>query len=122
MSKPKGGNFFPFSPILRYNVRPTPVSTDGSEPSESVLDYALQIASDHDATVHILNVADTSRESLTRIQGEVIDVLEREGEQIVDEAAQRATERGISVISGGPSGNPVDIDCRVQSAVRHRSV
>lgn len=80
--------------------------TDGSEPAESVLDYALQIASEHDATVHILNVADTNRESLTRIQGEVIDVLEREGEQIVDEAAQRATERGISVIPEVRQGTP----------------
>lgn len=80
--------------------------TDGSEPAESVLDYALQIASKHEATIHILNVADTSRDSLTRIQGEVIDVLEREGEQIVDEAAQRATERGISVISEVRQGTP----------------
>lgn len=80
--------------------------TDGSEPAESVLDYALRIASEHEATIHILNVADTSRDSLTRIQGEVIDVLEREGERIVDEATQRATDRGLSVVSEVLQGTP----------------
>ncbi|WP_336407610.1 universal stress protein [Haloarcula halobia] len=34
--------------------------TDGSEPAEAVLDYALQIASEHEATIHVLNVVDTS--------------------------------------------------------------
>jgi nucleotide-binding universal stress UspA family protein len=80
--------------------------TDGSEPAESALDYALRIASEHEATIHILNVVDTSRDSLSRIQGEVIDALKREGEQIVDEAAQRATERGLSVISEVRQGTP----------------
>lgn len=80
--------------------------TDGSNPAESVLDYAFQIAADHDSTIHILNVADTSRDSLTRIQGEVIDILEQEGEQIVDEAAQRATERGLSVVTEVIQGTP----------------
>lgn len=80
--------------------------TDGSEPAESVLDYALRIASEHEATIHILNVADTSRNSLTRIRGELIDVLEREGERIVDEAEQRATERGIPAVSEVIQGTP----------------
>lgn len=80
--------------------------TDGSESAKSVLDYALQIASEHEATIHILNVADTNQDSLTRIQAEVIDVLEREGERIVDEAAERATERGISVVSEVCQGTP----------------
>ncbi|WP_436927675.1 universal stress protein [Halosimplex amylolyticum] len=80
--------------------------TDGSEPAESVLDYSLRIASEHEATIHILNVADTNQDSLTRIQGEVIDVLEREGEKIVNEAAQRATDRGISVVSEVRQGTP----------------
>jgi nucleotide-binding universal stress UspA family protein len=69
--------------------------TDGSESAKSVLDYALRIAFEHEATIHILNIADPNQDSLTRIQGEVIDVLEREDEQIVDEAAQRAKDRGV---------------------------
>lgn len=42
--------------------------TDGSELADSVLDYALEIASEHEATIHILNVADTSQDNLTRIR------------------------------------------------------
>ncbi len=80
--------------------------TDGSEPAESVLDYVLQIAAEHEATLHVLNVADTSRDSLTQIRGDVIDVLEQEGQRIVDEATQRATERGISVVSEVRQGDP----------------
>jgi nucleotide-binding universal stress UspA family protein len=80
--------------------------TDGSEPAENVLDYAIEIAAEHEATIHLLNVADTTRDSLTRIQGEVIDVLEREGAEIVDDAAQRASDRGIAVVSDVVQGTP----------------
>jgi nucleotide-binding universal stress UspA family protein len=80
--------------------------TDGSEPADSVLDYALQVASEHEATIHILNVADTSQDSLTRVREGVIDVLEQEGQQIVDEAAQRASEQGVDVVSEVRQGDP----------------
>jgi len=97
--------------------------TDGSEPADAVLDYALQTASEHEATIHILHVADTNRDSLVRTRGDVIDVLEQEGQKIVEESAQRATERGISSVSEVPQGDPhktiinyseqSDIDCIV---------
>jgi nucleotide-binding universal stress UspA family protein len=97
--------------------------TDGSEPAETVLEYALQLASQHEATIHILNVADTSQNSLGRIRGDIIDILEQEGEEIVKEAAQRATERGIPVVAEVHQGDPyetitdyseqADIDCIV---------
>jgi nucleotide-binding universal stress UspA family protein len=80
--------------------------TDGSEPTGAALDYALEIASEHEATIHVLNVADTSRDSLTRIQGDVVDVLEREGKRIVDEAAQRVRDRDLPVVSEVVQGTP----------------
>jgi nucleotide-binding universal stress UspA family protein len=80
--------------------------TDGSDPAESVLEYALQIASEHEATIHVLNVADIGRDSLTTIRGEVIDVLEEEGQEIVDEAAQRARARDVAVVSEVLQGDP----------------
>jgi nucleotide-binding universal stress UspA family protein len=80
--------------------------TDGSEPAESVLDYALRIASEHEATIHVLNVTDTAQVSPSRIRGEIVDVLEQEGEQIVEEATQRATEQGVSVVSEVRRGDP----------------
>jgi len=80
--------------------------TDGSEPAESALEYALQIASEHEATIHILNVADTGRDSITAIRGEVIDVLENEGQRIVEEAAQHARDDGVPVVSAVHQGDP----------------
>ena len=80
--------------------------TDGSEPAESALEYALEVATEHDATLNILNVADTTRDSLTQIRGEVVDALEQEGERIVEEAAERARERDISVTTATVQGVP----------------
>lgn len=80
--------------------------TDGGEPADSVLDYAIRIAAHHDATLHVLNVADTTRDSLTQLRGDVVDVLEQEGERIVADAARRATDRGRSVVSEVVQGTP----------------
>lgn len=80
--------------------------TDGSDAAESVLEYALQIAAEHEATIHILNVADTGRDSVTTIRSEVIDVLETEGERIVAEAAQYAKDAGVPVVSAVLQGDP----------------
>lgn len=97
--------------------------TDGSDPAESVLEYALEIASEHEATIHVLNVADTGRDSVTSIRGEVLDVLEEEGRRIVADAAERAEDRGVAVVSEVLQGDPherivdysrqSDIDCVV---------
>jgi nucleotide-binding universal stress UspA family protein len=93
--------------------------TDGSEPAASVLDYALQIAAEHEATIHVLNVVDTSQDSPPGIQDDVSDVLEQEGTEIVNEAAQRATERGITVVSEVLQGDPHEaiVEYSTQSAI-----
>ncbi|GAB7009305.1 universal stress protein [Halorubrum trueperi] len=79
--------------------------TDGSDGAGEALDHVLDVASDHEATVHVLNVADTTHDSVTRIGGEVVDVLEREGEEFVETAADRAADRGVAtateVLQGG---------------------
>lgn len=80
--------------------------TDGSEPAESALDYAVQVAAEHDATLHLLNVADVSQVSLHQVRDDVLDALEREGQEIVDEAARRATDRGIETVSNVVRGDP----------------
>ncbi|MHB9285598.1 universal stress protein [Halobacteriales archaeon Cl-PHB] len=80
--------------------------TDGSEGAETVFDHVLDLAEAHDATVYVLNVADTTRDSLSQIQGEVVDVLEREGAQIVDDAADRARRRNVDVRTDVVQGRP----------------
>jgi len=79
--------------------------TDGGEGADAVFDRVLDVAETHGGTVHVLNVADTTHDSVTRIQGEIIDVLEHEGETVVEAAAERAAERGVptvtDVVQGG---------------------
>jgi nucleotide-binding universal stress UspA family protein len=80
--------------------------TDGSEPAGATLGYALDVAAAHDATLHVLHVADTNRDSLTRIGGRVVDVLESAGQGVVDEATARADARGIETVSAVLQGDP----------------
>lgn len=80
--------------------------TDGSDGTVVALEHALDIATAHDATLHVLNVANTTRDSVTRIRGEVVDVLEQEGERIVEEAAESARERGIETVTEVLQGEP----------------
>lgn len=78
---------------------------DGGDGASSALDHVLDVAETHDATLHILHVADTTHDSVTQIDGQVVDVFEREGERIVEELADRAAHRDVStvtdVIQGG---------------------
>jgi nucleotide-binding universal stress UspA family protein len=80
--------------------------TDGSEGATVALDHALDLAAAHDATLHVLNVADTTRDSVTQIGGRVIDALEREGTQVVREAAARASDRGVPTVTDVLQGEP----------------
>jgi len=73
--------------------------TDGSEGADVVFDRVLDIAETHGSTVHVLYVADTTQDSVTRVGGNVVDVLEREGETIVEATAERAAERGIPTVT-----------------------
>ncbi|WP_372910380.1 universal stress protein [Salinigranum sp.] len=80
--------------------------TDGSDPAREALGYALDIAAEHDATLHVLNVADTNQDSLTTVEGRVVDVLESEGEDLVAEAVDHARARGIDAVSAVLQGDP----------------
>lgn len=73
--------------------------TDGSEGASTAFEHVLRVASYHDTTVHILNVADTTRDSVTRIGDEVVDVFEREGNTIVEEAEERAADHGVETVT-----------------------
>lgn len=79
---------------------------DGSDVVAGVFEYALDVAAAHDATVTVLNVADTARDSVTQIEGEVVDVLEGEGEKIVAELAEQARARGVDCETDVRQGDP----------------
>jgi nucleotide-binding universal stress UspA family protein len=80
--------------------------TDGSEAADAALSYAFAVADYHDATLHALHVADTNQDSLTLLGDEVVDVLEREGERIVEAVAEDALLRDVSVETAVEQGDP----------------
>lgn len=82
------------------------VPSDGSDPATAALDHALDIAADLGATVHVLNVANTNKPSLTRIGGDIIDVLEQEGEEIMSHAREQAEEHNVSIVDDIIQGDP----------------
>jgi nucleotide-binding universal stress UspA family protein len=80
--------------------------TDGSDGAAAVFDHVLDVADAHDATVHVVNVADTTRESVTQVRGRVIDALEQAGARPVREAAGRASDRGVPTVTEVLQGEP----------------
>ena len=82
---------------------------DENDGTTDVFEHVLDIATTHDSTVHILNVADTTRDSVTRIRGDVVDTLEQEGKQLVRETADRVEQRGVSTVTDVRQGDPYRI-------------
>jgi len=80
--------------------------TDGSDGAAAVFDHVLALADAHDATVHVVNVADTTRESVTTVRGRVVDALEQAGAETVREAATRASERSVPTVTEVLQGEP----------------
>jgi nucleotide-binding universal stress UspA family protein len=79
---------------------------DGSEGAAEVLHHASEIAHWADATIHVLYVADTSRDSVTVVEGHTVDALVRQGEDVVDEAARTLETLGVSYDTDVVQGNP----------------
>ncbi|WP_251343480.1 universal stress protein [Haloplanus halophilus] len=80
--------------------------TDGSDGAAAAFDHVLDLADAHDATVSVLYVADTTRDSVTRIGDQVVDALELEGTEIVSEATERASDRGVATVAEVLQGEP----------------
>ncbi|MFK5604880.1 universal stress protein [Haloferax volcanii] len=79
---------------------------DGSEGAAEVLHHASELAHWADATIHVLYVADTTRDSVTVIEDQTVDVLEQEGEDVAEEAAKTLETLGVSYDTDVIQGNP----------------
>ncbi|WP_224335418.1 universal stress protein [Haloprofundus halobius] len=80
--------------------------TDGSEGSRQAAEHAFDLARQYDATVHVLYVADTQRDSLTTVGTEVVDALEDEGEDAVAAIVDSDVARGVDVEEAVVQGHP----------------
>jgi nucleotide-binding universal stress UspA family protein len=79
---------------------------DGSERAAEALHHAGELAHWADATIQVLYVADTTRDSVTVVEGETVDVLAQKGEDIVEEAAQTLQTLGVAHETDIVQGNP----------------
>jgi len=82
------------------------VGVDGSEPAATAYERALALAVDHGARLHTLYVADTNRDSVTTVSGEVVDTLETEGERVLAEFEERAAETSVEQVTEVLQGDP----------------
>ncbi|WP_254536399.1 universal stress protein [Halomarina litorea] len=75
------------------------VPTDGSDGANRAVEHALDLAEHYGATVHALYVVDTRKYGEPALSSVdlVIEQLEDRGHELLDELADRADNRGISV-------------------------
>jgi len=79
---------------------------DGSDGAAAVLQHTADLAEGFDATVHVLFVADTTRDSVTVVEGQTVDALAERGEDIVGEAERTLRAAGVDYDSDVVQGNP----------------
>jgi len=85
---------------------------DGSDGAAEALHHTAEIAHWDDATIHVLFVADTIRDSVTVVEARVVDTLVREGEELVEEAEETLRTLGADcdadVVQGDPAPTIVE--------------
>ncbi|KTG08301.1 universal stress protein UspA [Haloprofundus marisrubri] len=82
--------------------------TDGSDGSRQAAAHAFDLARQYDATVHVLYVADTQRDSLTTVGTEVVDALESEGQEAVSKVVDSDVAHGVDIEEVVVQGHPDD--------------
>jgi nucleotide-binding universal stress UspA family protein len=79
---------------------------DGSDGAAEVLHHAAEIVHWTDATIRVLYVADTNRDSVTVVRGRTVDALEQQGQDIVEEAGKTLETLSASYRTDVVQGNP----------------
>ncbi|MFB6102427.1 MAG: universal stress protein [Haloplanus sp.] len=83
------------------------VPTDGSEGVDRTLDHALEMARNHDATIHALYVIDRRFElAADEDREDLIDRLTERGEAAVANVAETAGEAGVDAVTDVREGIP----------------
>lgn len=85
--------------------------TDGERSSERACEDAVELASLHDATLHVVHVVDEATVELLSEVGEteretVEESLESDAEEMVEEAVEVAREEGVDVEASVIHGKP----------------
>ncbi|KAB1196507.1 MULTISPECIES: universal stress protein [Haloferax] len=81
---------------------------DGSSAGEQALSHAFGLAERYDSTVHVLFVADDTRDSVSVMGGTILETLEEEGNRHVGDIVARAEERGVEAVGDVIRGVPYE--------------
>lgn len=79
--------------------------TDGSEGSERARDEAIELASDQDATLHVIHVVDVVSPALS-LHEVIAEEMTDRGRALVDAVAMRARDRSVTVETAVVEGDP----------------
>lgn len=84
------------------------VPTDGGETTETVLEHTIEVAAEHDATIHVLYVVDDGA-LLTladQMKEDVLENLREEGQEAVTECQEQLEAAGFEVVTALRTGRP----------------
>ncbi|WP_121821288.1 universal stress protein [Halostella salina] len=85
---------------------------DGSDGAAEALHHAAEVAHWADATITLLFVADTTRDSVSVVESTVVDSLVQEGEAVVEDGEKTLETLGVAhnsdVVQGNPAPTVVD--------------
>lgn len=81
---------------------------DGSSAGEQAIPHVFGLAERYGSTVHVLFVADDTRDTVTVMGGTILETLEQEGEKLVEEMVARAEEHGIEATGDVVRGTPYE--------------
>ena len=86
-----------------YDARLVP--TDGSDGATAAAEHAIDLATAHDATVHALYAADMPY-SYDFDAERLLEILEREGESVVEDVAERCRNEDVESVTAVRRGDP----------------
>lgn len=81
------------------------VPTDGSDGATAAAEHAIDLAATHDATVHALYAADMPY-SYDFDAERLLEILEHEGESVVEDVAKRCRNEDVESITAVRRGDP----------------
>jgi nucleotide-binding universal stress UspA family protein len=87
--------------------------TDGSEAVGPAVDAAIDLAEIHGATLHVLFIVDQPTAVSGTGEGvpgldNLLNAIEKEGQEVTGDIANRASNRGIEAVTAVRQGNPHD--------------
>lgn len=89
------------------------IATDGSEAVRPAVETAIELAETHEAALHVLYIVDQPPTVSGTGEGvpgldNLLDALEKAGQEATGEIAARADDRGIEATTAVRRGNPHD--------------